>query len=1290
MNSYIINKKMKNLSKLRFKIFSAGSTHQGKSFQNLVRTQVKYIKWLKTQRNTEWFKSNQDYNLLIKFYKFSKIKLDFTLEIYDKEKARKEQTKRFFIGDTEFRLRKSVNIRMPRYIISTFANQIMNRITHDNGVNDTGYYRENKAETSKGSLPFSIFVREINKYADNGNKISKSLGIWTNYADLFTIINIRQAIKSSSIPYIEPIHMKLKDDVKKMLIPKLISQYIDYEVLGEVYRNPFVKSNFIPKLCVFTNIINIFRNEQNKGQSSIYDLCTYENLAKFFFGNKFTIEDLQKRGISLSEIEPLFKKYKISLNIFDVNMKKTFELKYESSSVRPSSVYFVVHNNHLYELNANKDLIKHLKVNHSVISDNSVPMLYLNLPKEKKEDRIIRVLDNLESKHMKLRMMLWRKMIESDINNDKKIEYVVNEYMITGIVLYFWTYTGYEPIIKSMNGSRIQSVMIGKNIYIRCYSTNNGNLDFYGFTEKYVNKVLTLMSDLKAKFMRKEYLSFYNMESLELLKTYKPTPLRCSFNVKGVKKYIEFDQKKYYSSIVAYYLKFIPVMNQFDCPLKYDGHKIRDYWMYFVKKIDESIISFPLMKKYSLCFGINIKDCLDNFEIIGYITIGGICDSVGLNNAVLDIYKSDIEEHHKKLLCNSNIGCLSQDHITKVKGCFTTSLQEAKNIYDNVVIREIGKQIINEGEEETKNIFMALKTSNYQLKSGFLPFGHLIVETASKKCFDLYKDLLGCGFNIVSINVDCVCVEYDEQKLNYFKEKFRQHYFNGDGILNELKINIVDKTNQWELYNCKQNKPYEFKNTEYTECSVVTLDSEKDWKRKPGVFKKDVKKLFDENQIIFVSGSAGCGKSFSIKNYDDKTLFIVPTTELRGTYSESHISCTFDHFFNAHIKRDGSDFEISDDAREKVEMFQESYNLDNFNNIVFEEVGLLDIRKMSIMTNFIRQNKHKYKFFVCGDFYQNDPIHETYLNNIVNKENHKEKIIKSICDIELHLQINKRDFKKENKKHYLAIRQFVISNDLDAMLNYILKNCKVISRMEDIPSNIQFVLTTSNFMAKVFSKYLHKDKGYYKGLELIYKHEKSHIGKKRFYKNDRYTIKNITNDLITLSYRHLPNDLIILSKKDVEKHFILPYANTGFSKQGGTCDYPYLIDLSEMNIFPSAKRLYTTLSRASCWDNIHIYYDFTQTEKISKNIKNTINNMIMNHKRVDFEKFGKIYDDNQYVNYNWVMDKLKNGSCCICNNPFDIDPSSMGCFSIDRINNEIGHLERNCQLLHRYCNIIKR
>jgi len=115
--------------------------------------------------------------------------------------------------------------------------------------------------------------------------------------------------------------------------------------------------------------------------------------------------------------------------------------------------------------------------------------------------------------------------------------------------------------------------------------------------------------------------------------------------------------------------------------------------------------------------------------------------------------------------------------------------------------------------------------------------------------------------------------------------------------------------------------------------------------------------------------------------------------------------------------------------------------------------------------------------------------------------------------------------------------------------------------------------------------------------------------------------------------------------------------------------------------------IYTAITRATSIENIYIFMGKSPFESNLIKVKEQIRNMIEGHKRSDVSN-DRVMTNEKYVSTEWTMNQLKGNRCCECHQYLDISQSES--FSIDRIDNKLGHYEFNCRVICRRCNNAKK
>ena len=86
-------------------------------------------------------------------------------------------------------------------------------------------------------------------------------------------------------------------------------------------------------------------------------------------------------------------------------------------------------------------------------------------------------------------------------------------------------------------------------------------------------------------------------------------------------------------------------------------------------------------------------------------------------------------------------------------------------------------------------------------------------------------------------------------------------------------------------------------------------------------------------------------------------------------------------------------------------------------------------------------------------------------------------------------------------------------------------------------------------------------------------------------------------------------------------------------------------------------------------------------------LKEQVRKMIDGHKHSDMMN-DRIMINEKFVTVEWTMKQLKSNLCCECHSYLDI--SQAECFSIDRLDNALGHYQDNCRIICRRCNNAKK
>ena len=359
------------------------------------------------------------------------------------------------------------------------------------------------------------------------------------------------------------------------------------------------------------------------------------------------------------------------------------------------------------------------------------------------------------------------------------------------------------------------------------------------------------------------------------------------------------------------------------------------------------------------------------------------------------------------------------------------------------------------------------------------------------------------------------------------------------------------------------------------------------------------------------------------------------------------------------------------------------------NELSYDYVGLEEVGQYSTkewcMIKWYMKNHPETKFIANGDELQNDPI-EANFNPALSTDSYYKRIISSIFPHQVMLEIPKR-YKANQVERVKQLRVDIFDNMLP-MPEIIAKYSKSIESMDAIPADAGFVTYLQETRRHV-NDWEHRRRGHpamYVGMTLK---ANCHMGKG---KNTRIT-KHSEYEVTAFDEKHI--DLVDRSsglqydmKAMWRKNFSHPYANTGHSLQGATIDKPIVIFDTQFE-HVDRKWIYVALTRSSDLDNVYVFNGKLEKQRLSiAAIDDKINNYI----RQDMSG-GRGYDTKNYIDIPWVIKQRKiqfhRCSCChevmnFTNNSGDLD------WTVDRIENSLGHIKTNCSLMCLHCNITKK
>jgi hypothetical protein len=1047
----------------------------------------------------------------------------------------------------------------------------------------------------------------------------------------------------------------------------LSNPYIKSKTNKDFYENDYVINNYKSRSCWLSLLIEIYKEPIEKYYKKTK--ITYEFIHSIIAPGKILKES--NNGYSFDEVKLFFEKFGLGVYMFDIsfNIQAQFLPEKRNKNINPYLVYVVYHNKHIYHINNDTNsLCRKL--------DHYYNKIVIREPSDKYYLSKYKPLDN-KTKLLKDYDELVT-IINSDLCGDINLFY---EDSCLDLWVDLLTKMKYEASIKMKNGSlNFDSITLKnineKNINIITHKEEHVNLSEKFNCNEMFHNYLEKQNRVKTKLLNKNYISTYSDQLNEMLKLYSGCPLVRMFeNLYESVDCIEIDFNKYYASILRD-IEYMPIVNVFDRFENYKNEEIRDYTLYFVeKKNDEH--EYPI-NRFSLCYGMNIKEITDKLNIISYLQPSKLKKNIS-KSLMEEVYNDEsLTETMRKNIFNHSIGMFNKSFNQSTYSCISNNINEAKKIkelctgriipvclnYDCTISDTVTDYIKYANEKQ--NYFINYISNKKEIKNGFKLISLLIYDIAHKRLLDLKRKVENYGLTVYKASTDALLIS--KNNFSKFKEE-NSELFGWDKALFS-NIGLLKVKNK----ECNQGFTKEIQRTEnFYQCHDTDYNNEiilkDEWD------KDELSSVIHcSNKLIIKAHIAGGGKTSSFKNYmqkyNKKGLFVCPYNSLCFSLkSEGFNSVTLDKLVGCRFSED--DFKTT-----------KKYNIDDYDLIIFDEIYLYNTERLMWIKNFIDENPSK-KIYSTGDEYQLDPI-ETDLNNVNDRKNYYNRIIQNMFFNSVLLHDNKRCKTKEDqekiKKITKSIRDCKYKSDAVKILK---DNFKVIYNKEEIVTkkNVVGLNRTADWINSLIHQPI-EGEVYYQGLNLICR--KSIITKDYNLKvNYTYEILECSSNSFTLTDG---DEEYIVDKKTVQKYMRLSYSRTCNSYQGLSEDEP--ITIFDINHFMvTVNWIYTAITRTTDLNNISIYLGKTVYEENEDSLKKQIENMIDGHKHSDV-KNNRIMDE-KYIDVKWTMNELKNTrKCSECNKYLDV--SNLECFSIDRIDNNLGHYQFNCRIICRHCNICKK
>ena len=1067
-------------------------------------------------------------------------------------------------------------------------------------------------------------------------------------------------------------------------------------------KNAIVKGNHITNAC-WENALCEFYGDTLMSERTRKRL-TVDSIMEIT-GRK----DFYENGLSLNDMDKVFKQYNIPARIFSFFNKLIYQYTPPKQNWHIKPFYAMVKNNHIYVLNHDLKSIQQKQDVHKIPTVQATTDYYINDKDNPAEFKMIENIDDILKLH----------------NKDEKEMHLVSRKNNLNEIFFDLMKQGYEPRIKFQAGCisdirlkfdktiyNIKTQNLRKDVLDGCIAVN---------TENTYNNMNKAMFKFHKGLIIPTHKSFYNDIDVKILqeaKTVVATGLCGKITSSERKKLVELDRSKAFTSALLE-INEIPVFTQFDVWTKYDRKihdisKMNKLTLYYVRNWYKEENQILFNKDYCLIYGMFLQQ-LDLYKIsILYFKEPSKTYEVNYSKLVNELWKDkisdDVDEDKmiKKTIANVNIGLLEKLGSTDIKSIPFKTLKEAlhnqeelggrlykfeKETVESMEVEDIDEEgNINytttsdtktQGDVEASVYILNLK-DKAQLKNGFVYIKELLLQYHNFRMYSDYKALTKTsypkrrelveeckekgirmtmevlhqmqneriGVKIYSVKNDAFTICKDDLEKAKARIEFNDKI--GSWRVSKNSDDLILPTNDYEIVKNEKIEIPTYSN------NTIGIKNEYDTN-------SIIEEIKEAKHVLIKAKYPGSGKSYIAEKMQEagyKVLFVAPTNKLVQKYGDNAITTNIFFgisFGDAKLKPiDHSEYEV----------------------IVFDEIYFNGISVLNRIREF--KDKHPNKIIIAtGDAKQMKPIVD--LTNTKGHEEYADSCMNVMFQHCINLQECKRLTTQEDKEKLKNIYDDVFINKLSVSK---IAN-KYFSFTDDLTAsenNIAYLNDTCKNVSRRI-RALQNRKGEYEVGEYAICKEYIKLKGVKFQVNFKYEVKKLSNEIVVLENvvtKHsqtLPLNLL-------RKHFIFAYCYTAHSVQGSSIDGSITI-FDYKHWLVDREWLWTCLTRSRDLNKVKFfrYNDDKDDEFNKQNIESYFERKCEAYKVQD-RLAKRPIDHKNYIDSNWLLDRVKS-SCMNCGINFSLQIERGLIFSnltAQRLQNKICHTKENCIAYCKMCN----
>lgn len=870
---------------------------------------------------------------------------------------------------------------------------------------------------------------------------------------------------------------------------------------------------------------------------------------------------------------------------------------------------------------------------------------------------------------------------------------------------------GYSPSVHIKSGVSVSAIMMNNleyedkpvRVYIGLCASSVGDEDVF-VTDPLVYKMYKeLDSKVTSVLIKPDHLSHYNDSTRSLLKEYSVSIPFGSVDEEedGDVSMHMIDMCKHYASCLASapHLVSLSPFERFQPVEKWEGLKRERLYLVEVD-VDACINPIYKMKDRTLMFYDELADLRQDdvpHRVLAFVNIILHKNDI-LPGLLKDIFGkapySDIPIELRKGLVNRAIGELGRKKNRRRVAVIYKNEDDAKSHCHDLQ----QKRLAATKHELFDGLWVVKEVHEAELNDGFVPINELIKSMARHMMSRVWKTLsMQPGCKVVAFKTDAVYFMTDtastlEGVLSHPQLRHILKHDDCDGCdLGRAKYCL-------DLDNGYPRSPLSTKRT--VDYLAMPMGAATTVAPLPPVVELAVAHQHMKHDTL-VLGGAGCGKTHTV------------LTHCMSKYGKNRVLVVT--AWNSQAKRVRDDYKgvpgitwhrlRGSRVDDTIRPGSRGFDLSGVSAIVFDEIMLLDHKKIVKLAKFMQAHRPSLDFYATGDPKQLEAV-----GDVISNER-KLEYIHALFPNSFRLEVNVRLRDPLQRDRMARVVQLIERcDDIPGLLAEEFGHAAFITGeqlvgMKRIKRAITYYNRTSMRLNRILhdsnithSKHkLAKTKvidgiRYHFGDTLVcrVKTEASNAKKDnqrgKMHVNYRYTIETMSDACFRL--KDDDGNLFRVPTASIPGNFTLPYASTVHSSQGDKIEGPYVIaDVSSAHI--TKNWLVSAITRCTDLNDIHFLVSPSQQQQqhVTDGGGDIAEQMVKGYRLQD-KKAGRS-DTGSFVTKEWILDAFYNrtkGICPHCGHHMTFEKNSRRKVSVNRLDNGLPHIVGNIELCCWDCN----